>query len=662
MPLPSTSNVTNPLAFGYQAQISDGITDILLRLAVAPGRELTITTAPLSAQQVNTAQVPEEFRAEFGQSFARADFSGGAGLDQAHQRIQGTNDFRRFFDSKGVDVFKNADDSGSAYSIELLHETSAITSRASSNANQHIVAHEDVIYVAQGHDIFYSSNNGDTFTTSDPYSAQASWNVTGLVMEGEILYASLTDGTDSIVRQLDTDNIGGGWSNYTNVVSSRHIQGLFSVKNQVFSIEANGKLNALNGTSSPTTVKDLPAGSLFTSVIDGGSVILAASDDGYIYAIKDDQTSGLVLAGQTNIEGEDIVDMTESNGIIFISTSQSSAGGGKIGRVYQGTIATDGVLYTVDNRQLIKEFGDNDTTVDKSPTAFFNTRDQIFFGVIDSGTQTSLYSIYLPTLGYARNIYYTGSSGLIKGIAKSKGKLFFIVSGVGLIKEANTLVSDGYIILPAADFYTSQAKQWIGGRVYTNAIPAGSSVLAEFSTTLDALENPDHTSYSTLTNIETTESGNEVPMINVIDRWLVAKLTINANSGRTESPEVYSYSYRAFPEPEDIIARIPINVSDRLERPGKRAKNIPGIGKKLFDAVKKLEGKSVTLTVFKPNEIIRGIVENVTLPVQEITKLGSTMVFCTIQVRGQRQAAGTGEVTSLGALGIGRLGINRYGV
>ena len=65
MPLPSTSNVTNPLAFGYQAQISDGITDILLRLAVAPGRELSITTAPLSAQQVNTAQVPEEFRAEF---------------------------------------------------------------------------------------------------------------------------------------------------------------------------------------------------------------------------------------------------------------------------------------------------------------------------------------------------------------------------------------------------------------------------------------------------------------------------------------------------------------------------------------------------------------------------------------------------------------------
>ena len=662
MPLPSTSNVTNPLAFGYQAQISDGITDILLRLAVAPGRELSITTAPLSAQQVNTAQVPEEFRAEFGQSFARSDFSGGAGLDQAHQRIQGTNDFRRFFDSKGIDVFKNADDSGKAYSIELLSETTAVTARASTETEQHIIAHEDVLYVAQGHDIYYSSDSGDTWTDTDPYSTGQDFNVTGMVLEGHILYASMTNNTDSIVRQLDADDIASGWSNYSNVYSNKVVTGLYNIKNYILATTNDGRLFELDGTSPATLIKDLPSGSFWSRIIDGGAVILAASDDGYIYSIKDDQTSGLVLAGQTYIEGEDIVDMTESNGIIFFSTSQTSAGGGKIGRVYRGTIATDGVLYTLDDRQLVKEFGDNDTTVDKSPTAFFNTRDQIYFGVIDSANETDLYSIYLPTLGYARNIYYTGTSGKVKGIAIANGKLFFLVTGVGLIKEADTLVGDGYIILPAADFYTSQAKQWIGGRVYTNAIPAGSNVLAEFSTDLDALENPNSTTFSTLTNIETNISGNEVPMINVINRWLVAKLTINANSGRTESPEVYSYSYRAFPEPEDIIARIPINVSDRIERPGKRAKNIPGIGKKLFDAVKKLEGKSVTLTLFKPDEIIRGIVENVTLPVQEITKLGSTMVFCTIQVRGQRQAAGTGEVTSLGSLGIGRLGLHKYGV
>jgi len=662
MPLPSTSNVANPLAFGYEAQISDGITDILLRLAVAPGRELTITTAPLSAQQINTAVVPEEFRAEFGQSFARSDFSGGAGLDLAHQRISGTNDFRRFFDSKGIDVFKNAADKGKAYSIELLNETTAVTARASSETEQHIISHEDILYVSQGHNVYYSSDNGDTWTDTDPYSAGPGFDVTGMVLEGHTLYVSLNDGTDSIVRYLDTDNIAGGWSNYMSLHSAHVYTGLYYVKNYLLATDTDGHLHELDGTSSPGLIKDLPTGSLWVSVIDGGSVILAASDDGYIYSIKDDTTTGLELAGQTFIEGEPIVDMTESNGIIFFSTATSSANNGKIGRVYQATVASDGVIYTLQGRQLIKEFGDDDTSVDKSPTAFYNTRDQIFFGVVDSTTQTDLYSIYLPTLGYARNIYYIGTSGKVMGITEAKGRMFFLVTGVGLIKEADTLVSDGYITLPAADFFTSQAKQWIGGRVYTNDIPAGSNVLAEYSTSLDALENPNDPSFSTLTNIETNISGNEVPIINVIDRWLVAKLTINANSGRTASPEVYSYSYRAFPEPEDVIARIPINVSDRLERPGKRAKTIPGIGRKLFDAVKKLEGKSVTLTIFKPDEIIRGIVENVTLPVTEITKLGSTTVFCSIQVRGQRQAAGTGEVTSLGALGIGRLGIHRFGV
>ena len=151
-------------------------------------------------------------------------------------------------------------------------------------------------------------------------------------------------------------------------------------------------------------------------------------------------------------------------------------------------------------------------------------------------------------------------------------------------------------------------------------------------------------------------------MVNVINRWLVPKIIIRADNNQTASPEVYSYSYRAFPEPEDVIVRIPVNVSDRIERPGKRPKVIPGIGHKLFQAVKALEGKSVVLTLFKPEETVRGIVENVTLPVTEITKLGSTTVFCSITVRGQRQNLGTSEVSSLSTLGVGQLGIYQMGV
>ena len=662
MPLPNTSNVATPLAFGYQAQISDGVTDILLRLAVAPGRELSITTAPLSAQQVNTAQIPEEFRAEFGQSYARTDLSGGAGLDQAHQRNQGPNDYRRFFDSKGVDVFSNADDKGKAYSIKLLHDTELITARASSEVEQHIISHEDVLYVAQGHDIHYSSDNGDTWTTTDPYAAGPGFDVTGMVLVGHELYVSLNDGTDSIVRYADADDLAAGWSNYMSLHSSHVYTGLFYIKNYLLAIDTDGHLHELDGSSSPGLIKDLPAGSYWKTVIDGGSVMLAASDDGYIYSIKDDQTSGLILAGQTYIEGEEIVDMTESNGIIFFSTAQSSTASGKIGRVYRATVATDGVLYTLDQQQLIKQFGDEDTTVDKSPTAFFRTRDQIYFGIIDSASETDLYTIYLPTFGYARDIYYTGTSGVIKGISSANDRLFFIVDQIGLIKELTTYLDSGYIIFSAADFYTAQAKQWVGGRLYTNIMPSGAEVLAEFANELDSLEDPESINYTTLTNAQIQGSGEEIPMVNVVDRWLIPKLVLSASNDNTQSPEVYSYSYRAFPEPEDVIARLPINVSDRIERPGKRAKVIPGIGNKLFAALKRLEGKSVVLSLYKPEETIRGIVENITLPVQEITKLGSTMVFCTIQIRGQRQNTNTSEVSSLGSLGVGQLGVYRFGV
>ena len=124
---------------------------------------------------------------------------------------------------------------------------------------------------------------------------------------------------------------------------------------------------------------------------------------------------------------------------------------------------------------------------------------------------------------------------------------------------------------------------------------------------------------------------------------------------------MYSFSIRAFPEPEDVIVKLPINVSDRIERPGKLAKNIPGIGQKIFDQIQRLEGKSVTLNVFKPEETVRGIVENVTLPVSEISKQGSTMVFCFLTVRGQLQDTASQEVTSLSALGVGTLGIYEFG-
>ena len=657
MPIPNTSNVDRALAWGYQAQISDGTTDLLLRLAVAPGRELSVTTAPLAAQQINTAQTPEEFRAEFGQTYARSDFTGGAGLDQAHQRNAAPNDFRRFFDSKGVDVFKNAGEKGDAYSLCLHNETEAIASQASTEAIQCMVEYEDIIALGRGNQVFITSDN---FATVATYTNGVSPNtVKDMALDGSTLYVAYSDGTDSVVRQKDLAD-SSTFSLYASA-TGRVIEQIFAVKNIIISAEADGKLYELAGSGTPTLIKDLPPGEKWAAVEDAGAVILAASDGGYIYSIKEG-ASGLELAGQTYIENEEIVDVLESNGIIFFSTAESTSGGGKVGRLYRGVLSNDTNLYNVSNRQLIKEFGADDSTLDHSPEKFYATRDQVYFGVIDSATETHLYSIYLPTLGYARDKYFvTSTAGKVLDIVVAKDQLFFLVAGVGLVQEASTYVQDGYLIMAAADFFTSQPKQWVGSRLYVDTIANNTSVQTDFSNDLNDLTTPTSTNYATIQNLEQGEGGDEVTIQNVVARWFIPKITLRSNDGKTHTPEVYSFAVRAFPEPEDVILRLPVNVSDKLERPGKRGKIIPGAGAKLFNTLQRLEGKSVTCKVFRPDLIVRGILENVTLPVTEIVQRGSSTVFCTIQVRGQQVTNTLDEVTSLGVLGVGELGIYEFG-
>ena len=286
MPIPNTSNVDRALAWGYQAQISDGTTDLLLRLAVAPGRELSVTTAPLAAQQINTAQTPEEFRAEFGQTYARSDFTGGAGLDQAHQRNAAPNDFRRFFDSKGVDVFKNAGEKGDAYSLCLHKETEAVAAHASTETFQSMVEVDDTIILARDEQVYKTTDNFATVTTHNHLIGPTGSKIVDIALDGSNLYMVKNNGTDSNIYVCDL-SAGFTFTDYSGNLSGRVVEQIFAVKNIIISAEADGKLYELAGSGTPTLIKDLPSGEKWAAVEDAGAVILAASDGGYIYSIKE---------------------------------------------------------------------------------------------------------------------------------------------------------------------------------------------------------------------------------------------------------------------------------------------------------------------------------------------------------------------------------------
>ena len=126
--LPSSANTSNPKALGYEANIDD----LYLRFAVGPGRQMNINTAPLQAQAIATSETPEDFQQEFGQTYSRNDFSGGSGLDKAHQRQAGETAYSRFWDSSGVDVFSNKEP-GKEYKLTLLNSTEEVTSSTETN-------------------------------------------------------------------------------------------------------------------------------------------------------------------------------------------------------------------------------------------------------------------------------------------------------------------------------------------------------------------------------------------------------------------------------------------------------------------------------------------------------------------------------------------------
>ena len=115
--VPLASEITNPKRHGYSLQLDD----LLMRTATGPNRVLTVQSAEFPQQSINLAVNPEDITTNVGQIFSRSNFSGGEGLDTAHQRNGEEDDVSKFFDSKGIDVF-HGDEEGS-YKIHLLKAT-----------------------------------------------------------------------------------------------------------------------------------------------------------------------------------------------------------------------------------------------------------------------------------------------------------------------------------------------------------------------------------------------------------------------------------------------------------------------------------------------------------------------------------------------------------
>ena len=357
--LPSSANTSHPQAFGYEADLDD----LFLRFAAGPGRQLNINTSPLQAQAINTSETPEDFQQEFGQIYSRTDFSGGSGLDKAHQRNAGQFDFQKYWDSKGVDVFSGKD-VGNEYKVSLLHDTDELSDTTETNLYMQELGGS--IFFADGDVLKRVDSPLDASPTVTSETAPSAGNdITGMAVLGTRLYL-VANGDVYVRTAASTYSVHNNHKTYSKI---------WSMKGRIVASDTSGDLFEIPDGSTPSTMKTLPTGTEWTDLTDGGAVVLACATDGYIYSFAD-ESSTLTLKGQTFIEGEVPNAIDAAQGLIFYGTYQNTASG-KIGRLYVAEITNANSLYVLVNAQLLKQWGDGTTTLNQAPYQIISTRDSI---------------------------------------------------------------------------------------------------------------------------------------------------------------------------------------------------------------------------------------------------------------------------------------------
>ena len=632
--LPSPSNTSEPQSLGFEANLDD----LFLRFAVGPGRQMNINTAPLQAQAIQTSETPEDFQQEFGQIYSRTDFSGGSGLDKAHKRNAGENDFAKFWDSSGIDVFSDKA-VGQEYKVSLLHATEEVLT--SSETNLYMQELSGVIYYADGAVLKKIATPLTSAVTTDGTPSGGN-DITGMAVLGTKLY--LVANGAIYVR-----NSAGSFSSYN---ADNTYDKIWSIKGRIVASSTAGVLYDVSG-GTDSVMKTLPSGSTWTDMCDAGAVAMATADDGYIYSFAD-ESSTLTIKGQSYVEGEVPNAIDAAQGFVFYGTATNTASG-KIGRLYRAEVTNANNLYVLVNNQLIKQWGDGTTTLDQAPYKIVSTRDSIYTGIKDTASKTNLWRYYLPTGGIARDLEFS-EGGIVEGISVFSDNIFATVSGGGIYRETTNYVLSGYIITALGDFFTSEKKQWVGAKLNTNSVSTGEVKLSTSIIPTD-INNTSANTWEEQISINSGTGGDEEVMSLVSGRWIAGKIDITTDDP-TKSPGFLSFAIRGFQLVNDLVVDIPVNISDQIERPFRKRLKVNGQGELVYQALRNKEGKNVQLEIYRPDTLLRGIIENVSSPIEEVSSRGSVTTYCLVRFRGSKVIAtsSSGEGLAIGLLGVKRLG------
>lgn len=638
--LPTTSNVTRPQMHGYGALLGD----LYLRLAVGPDRRLEIATAPLQAQRVNTAENPEDFVQEFGATFSRADFTGGEGLDRAHRRNGTDQDPARFWDSRGIDIVPAQ--AGQTGRVRLAHDTETLDAQAASDL--YAVEVGGTVYMTAGTTLRVSSNPTaavPTWANEDPHAGSPATAATGIANLGGDLYAALNG--NGIHRKPS----GGAWAHWNDLQAER----VWAVKNRIVASLDDSLYEVDAAGAAPTPLKTIGPGLEWTDVADAGAFILATATDGYVYAFTVNADGVLELVAQTWLEGETPYTVGAAFGQVFYGTAEQTGTTAYVGRLYRATLGGDGVLAGI---ELLRQWGDPDTqTLDQRPREIVTTRDSVYVTVPDDGSETHLWRVYLPSGGLWRALVFDGG-GAGRSIFTVGGRLWVTIDGEGIARETGTFVPEGWLIGPVVDLFSASEKSWSTLRV-SATLTTSHTVGAAYSTDVDDLADADSAGWQNALTLTGPSATQEAPLEQVKSRELAVRLKLST-ADTSSSPTLSSYTLLALPGDAEVMVRVPVNVSDQVEAPGRHRTRVPGLGEAVYQQLKVLEGEPAVLELFRPSEVLRGTVLEVATPVTSISRRGSVTSWSLVTFRGRRLVSGSSSTSGAG-LGVGLLGVMRLG-
>lgn len=638
MALPNTTNVTRPRSLGYGLRLDEQ----LYRLVVTPETPIQTKTVEPNPQRINTNENAEDFLPSVGQLFSRSEFQGGEGLAFAHRPTNTEEDRTRFWDSEGINVAQTK--LGVPPQIKLSFQSTRVDT-----TSQQYLAETSNGFVwstpESGSNINRIENPTSTPVTLNSEAVGGGAIVGSVAILNDLPYVAATNG----VYGRSTNVTVGAWSQFSTKPTSR----IWNVKERLigkgYELGGDGhSLYEIRSGADSVLLHALDSNYEWMDVAEFSGGLLAVASDGHLYMFTfetDEATFDLTLNSRTKFEGEIPVSIGCLYDTVLIGTILPNTGTlpymKGAGKLYAGIVQDFSI-----NLKLIKQIGETADLTHYIPLEIYGTGNNFYIGVEDpSRNKGDIWRYDITNGALSRYIYYTMGAGAttydgIHSILMIRGKLLYTVveaaGARGIYRESYNAVTSGYMILPLIDFYNAYNKAWVSVRV-DGIFPTSWDIEVYFSTNPDAILDSDHVSWTLLDTWDSSSDPAEVRFPNgTSSRYMAIKIKFVDNSGGHGEVALRSITVRSYQGPNDLRIRVPVNVSNVINIPGRRRIRTRRLGRQIHEQLKTMFGQDVEAELYEPKIKILGVVEDVDMQVTRLFHRGVASSIAYVTVLGSK--------------------------